>query len=170
MASETVQGLSIRIEIKGVVSSTTYDGVAQTINVVKEYTFSDGTGTDQLGQVFYDASRTLSTTSEDLDVVGSTIKDGFGGALDMTGVKVLMVENLDTDTGDFVKVSQPASNGVPGIFLAPGDGVKVQPGGFLLWIAPGPDVATVTASTGDLITVETADVSSYKVLIAGKNA
>lgn len=170
MASETIDGLYIRIEIKGVVRSTAYDGSQQPINVVKEYSFSDGTGTDQIGQVFYDASRTLAATSEDLDVSGSTIKDGFGGALDMTGVKVVLIENLDTDTGDFVKVTQPASNGVPGIFLAAGDGIKVHPGGFLLWIAPGPDSATVTASTGDLITVETADTSSYRVLLAGKNA
>jgi len=170
MASETIDGLYIRIEIKGVVRSSTYDGAAQVVNVVKEYTFADGTGTDQVGQVFYDASRTLAATNEDLDVSGSTQKDAFGGALDMTGVKVIMVENLDTDTGDTVKVKQPASNGVPGIFLAAGDGLTVQPGGLFLWIAPGPDVATVTASTGDLINVETADTSSYRVLIAGKNA
>lgn len=170
MASETIDGLYIRIEIKGVVRSSTYDGAQQTVNIVREWTFSDGTGTDQVGQVFYDASRTLNATNEDLDVSGSTQKDGFGGALDMTGLKVIYVENLDTDTGDTVKVKQPASHGVPGIFLAAGDGLNVLPNGAFFWISPGPDVATVTAGTGDLINVETADNSSYRVLLAGKNA
>lgn len=170
MASETVQGLTVRIEIKGYVASTAKDGSMQAVNIVKEYTFTDGTGTDQVGQFFYDASRTLAATNEDLDLVGSSLTDGFGGNLDMTGLKVMLIENLDTDTGDTVVVSQPASNGVTGIFKASGDGVTVQPGGLMLWIAPGPDVATVTASTADLINVACPDTSNYRIFLAGKNA
>lgn len=169
MASETVQSFYVKIEIKSVVTNTAADGETATVNVVKEYTWTDGTGTDQVGQVLYDASRTLAATNEDLDVVGSTLK-AFGGNADLTGVKLVLIENLDTDTGDYLEVKQPASNGVPGIFLAAGDGVKVHPGGLFLWIAPGPDVAAVTASTGDLINVAAADTSSYRMLIAGKNA
>lgn len=169
MASETVQTFFVRIEVKSVVTNTANDGEVQTVNYVKEYTWTDGTGTDQVGQVLYDASRTLAATNEDLDVVGSTLK-AFGGNADMTGLKFLLIENTDTDTGDYLEVKQPASNGIPGIFLAAGDGMKVHPGGLMLWIAPGPDVATVTASTGDLINVAAADTSIYKLILAGKNA
>lgn len=168
MANETVQNLKVRVEITGKVTGS--DGSQQLVNVVKEVYFTDGTSTDQVGQVWWDASRALNTTNEDLDVAGSTITDWKTGALDMTKVRLVFIENLDTDTGDKLTVTQPASNGVPNIFAAASDGVIVHPGGFFLWCAPGADAANVTASTGDLINVAAADNSTYQALIAGPNA
>jgi len=83
---------------------------------------------------------------------------------------VLYVENLDTDTGDSVTVTRPASAGVTGM-MAASDVITVQPGGLLLWVAPI-DKATVTATTADLINLAATDASgsNVKVLIAGDNA
>lgn len=167
MANETVQNLWVKVEIVGKVTGN--DGSALTVNRVYEHYFTDGTSTDQIGQVFNGAARSLNATNEDLDVNGG-LTDFKGAALDMTGVRLVYVENLDTDTGDTLTVKQPASNGVPGIFLAAGDGVTVQPGGLFLWVAPGVDKATVTASTGDLINVAAADNSTYNLILAGTNA
>lgn len=168
MADENVQYLSVEAKVRTLVTGA--DGKRQIVERVYSRTFSDGNGNNQVGQVFYDESRALNNTSEDLDLSGSALKDFKGGNLDMTAVRVVWVENLDTDTGDTVAVSQPASNGVPNIFLAAGDGVKVHPGGLFLWVAPGPDDADITASTGDLLTVGTNDNMTYNVLVAGPNA
>lgn len=166
MASETIDGLVIEISIKGRVLGS--DGVKQDIDIQKRFSFSDGTGASQLGQVWYDASRNVNATNEDLDVSGSAIKDFAGNNLDMNAVGLIYLENLDTDTGDKFTVKQPAANGVPGIFTAAGDGIDVGPGGVLLWVSPT-DKATVTAGTGDLINLAAADNSNCKILIGGDN-
>ena len=166
MANETVQNLVVTITIKGQVISV--DGGKQDVNIFKEIAFTDGTSSNQLSQWYYDETRALAATNEDIDVSGSaTYTDFKGTALAMAGVRIIYAENLDTDTGDTLTVKQPAANGVPGIMVAAGDGVTVQPGGVFLWIAPGVDLATVTAGTGDLINFATADTSNYKLFIGG---
>lgn len=166
MANETAN-LKVQIIITGSVVGA--DGLAQTISIDKTYLWTDGTGSNQLGTAFYDASRALATTNEDIDVTGSATYTSLGAALDMNAVGLIYLENLDTDTGDKFTITQPAANGVPGIFKAASDGIDVGPGGVFLWISPI-DKATVTAGTGDLINVASADNSNYKILIAGDNA
>lgn len=167
MSAETVDNVVITVTIKGRVTGS--DGAVLVINHQKEVVFTDGATSNQLGQVWQDQVRSLNATTENLDMVGSTNKDFQGNSLDMTGVKLLYFENLDTDTGDYIDVGPDGTNGVPGIMAALGDKVRVQPGGFFLWVAPGVDSATVTASTGDLIAVTAADNSTYKAIVGGKN-
>jgi hypothetical protein len=166
--AETIQSFRVEAKITAFVNGD--DGRTQNVIFSYDETFTDGTGTNQVGSFFYDATRTLAATNEDIDVRGSTsFTDVNGAAMALTGVAVVAVHNLDTDTGDYAEVTQPASNGVPNIFKAASDGVRVGPNGLFLWVSPV-DQAAVTAGTGDLINVATADTSSYKVLIAGKNA
>lgn len=166
MANETVNTLVLRVELKGTV--TGLDGAKLEINRTYEHVFTDGTGSDQVTQVWVDQVRTLAATNEDADLNGSSsYKDFQGTALAMTGLRLIMVENLDTDTGDYLEVARPASNGVTGVFKAASDAVIVQPGGLFLWVAPGVDKGTVTAATGDLLNLLAADTSTFYVALAG---
>lgn len=168
MANENVQYLRVRVEVQALVSGP--NGSEQKIETVYSKTFADGTGNEQVGAIFYNAARSLNATNEDLDLNGSSSYTDWKGAnLDMNSVALVLVENLDTDTGDYLEISRPAANGVTGIFKAAGDAVIVQPGGLFLWIAPGPDKATVTGATADLINMLSADNSTYRILIAGDN-
>lgn len=164
--AETIQQLKIRIEVTGLVTGD--HGAQQPINYVREYVFSDGTGTNQAESVIWRAARPLNATNEDIDLNGSSTWTDLNGANSaMVQMGMLLVENLDTDTGDTLTVTRPAANGVTGMFAAASDAITVQPGGLLLWIAPGPDKATVTAGTADLINVAAADNSTYNLLIVG---
>lgn len=165
MALETVQFLDIDLVIRTLVTGA--DGAQLNKEFTRKIRFTDGTGAGQVSQVWCDGARPLNATNEDLDLQGTTQKDFAGNALDMTKLRVLFVGNLDTDSGDTVTVSRPASAGVTGMFAAASDAVTVQPSGFLLWVAPGADAGTVTATTADLINIATADNSTFDVLVAG---
>jgi hypothetical protein len=168
MASETLQLCQITVKVQALVTGD--DGKEQKVEIEKSYNFSDGTGTNAAQCFFYDASRSLNATNEDIDLNGSaSFVDFKGSALDMVQASVLLIENLDTDTGDTVTVKQPAAAGATGIFTGASDGVIVQPGGLFLWIAPGPDKAATTATTADLINVATADNSNYRIFVLGDN-
>lgn len=164
MANETVQGLSVRVQIKGKVIGP--DGSSLDVLIDREYSFTDGSGNNQIEQVFLDESRPLNATNEDLDVYG-TLTDFKGATLGMSKIRVAYFENLDEDSGDLLTVKQPAANGVPNLFTAASDGTKIQPGGLFLYIAPGADAPTVTAATGDLINAAKADNGTFKMLLAG---
>ena len=165
MGNERVQGLNVRVIISGQVIGL--NGTVQTVSIDEQAQFVDGTGVNQIEQVFSADNRALNATNEDLDLAGTSQTDFQGGALAMSKVRVAFFKNNDSDTGDTLTVKQPASNGVPNLFVASGDGIKIPPGGFLLYVAPGVDAPTVTASTGDLINVAKADNGSYDVLVAG---
>jgi hypothetical protein len=165
--AETVKGLTIQLRIFGTVVGE--NGSKLPINEVYEQTFSDGTGSQQVGTVWQDVpSRTLSTTSEDLDLVGSTIKDFQGEALAFNNLKVLYIRNLDEDSGDYLWVGGASGTQVTGLFGDVADKIKVGPKGILLWVSPVDGVA-VTSST-DLLKVEAVDNSTFRPILAGDNA
>lgn len=168
MANETVNGLTLTVRIVGRVVGS--DGAAQDVDITYERSFTDGTGTNQVGAWFYDQTRTVAQAGEDVDLNGSASYPDFkGAALDLNSMALFYCENLDTDTGDSVSVTRPAANGVTGMQAA-SDVTTVGPAGLLLWVSPV-DKATVTAGTADLINLAAADASgsAVKLLIAGDN-
>lgn len=168
MANETINGLKLTVTIVGRVVGS--DGTAQDVDITYEKTFTDGTGSNQVGAWFYDATRTIAQAGEDVDLNGSASYPDFkGSVLDLNSMALFYCENLDVDTGDSVSVTRPAANGVTGMQAA-SDVTTVGPAGLLLWVSPV-DKATVTAGTADLINLAAADAagSAVKLLIAGDN-
>lgn len=168
MANETVNGLTLKVTIVGRVVGS--DGAAQDVDITYERSFTDGTGTNQLGAWFYDQTRAIAQAGEDVDLNGSASYPDFKGAtLDLNSMALFYCENLDTDTGDGVTVTRPAANGVTGM-MAASDVTTVGPAGLLLWVSPV-DKATVTAGTADLINLAAVDAagSAVKLLVAGDN-
>lgn len=155
----------------------TYTGTAVTgyatpsfpVDATDTFSLSSGTASGSADKM-YVATRTLSASgTEDLDLAGS-LTDNLGTSLTIVKLKVLRVTAASTNTNN-VQITRPASNGVP-LFLAAGDGIPVLPGGMFQWVAPGAGV-TVTASTGDLITVTNSSSGTsvtYTVTIIGTSA
>jgi hypothetical protein len=136
----------------------------------KRLTLATGTGADQADLIFHDQRTIAASSSEDLDLAG-VLASAFGATLTFVELKGLVIAAATGNTNN-VRVTRPASNGVP-LFLAASDGIDVPPGGVFAWLNPGDGDVTVTAGTGDLITVANSSSGStvtYDVVIIGASA
>lgn len=130
---------------------------------------ASGTGSGQADRIFTDIRTLAASATENLDLAGSLV-DAFGATITIVKLKAVIILADSGNTND-VQITRPASNGVP-MFLAAGDGVPVQPGGAFVWVAPGAGV-TVTAGTGDLLTITNSAGSSgvtFTVILIGTSA
>lgn len=146
--------------------STPLDNMVKTIR----HTFASGTGDDAADMMWHDQRTLTASASENLDLAGS-LSNAFGSTQTFATVKAILVYAASGNTNN-VNVSAEGTNGVPGIFLALGDGVAVKPDGLFVWLAPNTG-ATVTASTGDLLVVaNSAGTTSvtFDIVIIGTSA
>jgi hypothetical protein len=133
------------------------------INRNYEYLFADGNGDNQVGAVWQDTSANLATTTRSLDLDGL---GDFQGATMSTNsaAKVILIAhkgttgNLIVGGGDFATPFNDAS-----------DKVRVLPGGLLLMVSPYAGYG-ITASTGDVLPIESTASVDYDVLFAFKNS
>jgi hypothetical protein len=130
-----------------------------------------GTGANQANMLWHDRRTVAASDDEDLDLAGSLV-NGLGDTQTFARVKALLVAADDGNTNN-VNVTADGSAGVPGLFLALGDGVVVRPGGLFLWVAPDATAAVVTATTGDLLNFANSGAGTgvtYDVIIIGASA
>jgi hypothetical protein len=131
---------------------------------------SSGTGANSADLMFSDQRTIAASSNEDLDLAGS-LADAFGATLAFVELRAVMISAASGNTNN-VKITEPASNGVP-LFIAAGDGISVPPGGVFLWACPADGKVAVTASTGDLINIANSSSGSsvtYDVIIIGTSA
>lgn len=123
-----------------------------------------------LADLLWTDTRTLSASgTEDLDLKGSLLTP-LGQAFTPAKLKGVIVHAASGNAND-VNVSRSSSNGVP-LFAAAGDLIPVKPGGVFAWFAPGTGV-TVTAGTGDLITVANSSSGTsvtYDIVLLGTSS
>jgi len=139
------------------------------LSLSKKIQMLTGTGTSQADLMFTDTRTLAASGTEDLDLKGSLLTP-LGQAFTPAKLKAVIVSAASGNTND-VQVTRPASNGVP-LFLAAGDGLLVKPGGVFVWVGP-PSGVTVTAATGDLITVTNSSSGTsvtYDVVLIGTSA
>lgn len=131
---------------------------------------TSGTGSGQADLIWHDTRTLTASGTEDLDLVSLT--DAFGQTATFARIKaILIVASSSNNAANSVQITRPASNGVP-LFMAAGDGISLAAGEHFMWAASGSG-KTVTASTGDLITVtNSAGTNSvtYDVVIIGASA
>jgi len=163
--AENVNSLEITVTIKSTVTGD--DGARLVVDETYTQTFANGTAADQVGCVFQDLNRPLNTTSEDINLDGVT--DFQGAALGATNVAMMYVRNLSTTTSETVTIGGASSNGFIGMFVDATDKVIIGPEGMFLYISPN-NKAGITASTGDLLKVETSANSSFRLIYAGDNS
>lgn len=137
--------------------------------IAKRITMATGTGSGLADMAWSDTRTITASSSENLDLAGSLV-GALGNTLTFVKLKALYIAASSANTNN-VRLTRPASNGVP-LFLAASDGLDILPGGVFLWVAPGAGV-TVTASTGDLLTVANSSSGTsviYDVVIIGTSA
>lgn len=161
MANETVQGLEIRVTVKGRVKGL--DGVFQDVDIDDSWSFTDGTAANQVGAVFLDKARSLAATNETLDLDG--LSGVSGSQSDNNNVKVTYVKNLSSTPGQDLTVG---GGDWLGPFADATDKIKVRAGGALLCIAPL-DGFPITASSGDGLRLENAATFTFNVFLGFDN-
>lgn len=141
------------------------------LTYTKRTTLTSGTGANQADMSWHD-TRTLSASAdEDLDLAGVLV-NALGDTQTFARIKAVMVTAAAANTNN-CNVTSDGTAGVPGLFLALGDGIVVRPGGTFLWVAPDATGAVVTATTGDLLNVANSAGSTsvtYDVVIIGASA
>lgn len=123
---------------------------AATISILKSFGWdiAAGVGAGQSDVAWSDERTLAASATENLDLAGA-LSSLFGNGV-FVKLKAIIVYALPTNVND-VQVTRPATNGVA-IFSAVSAGVNLGPGGFLAICSPVAGY-TVTAGTGDLITI-----------------
>ncbi len=129
-----------------------------------------GTGASQADLLFSDQRTIAASSTEDLDLAGS-LTDAIGNTLTFVKIKAIIITVASANTNN-VTVSPATSNGFNGPFNAAADLVAIPPGGSLVATAPVSGW-TVTASTGDLLTIANSGSGTgvtYDVVLIGTSA
>ena len=132
---------------------------------------TSGTGANQADLVFSDTRTLAASATEDLDLA-AVLSSVFGATITMAEIIGIFIKASSSNTNN-VNVTRPAANGVPWL-LAASDGFAIPPGGFAAFFAPAAaGLATVTAGTGDLITITNSGAGTgvtYDIVILGRSA
>ncbi len=134
--------------------------------------FATGTGDYQFDRVWSD-ERTLTATSESLDLAGSLTSQLDGSTVTFVEVGGILIYNTATAAASVLIVGGAASNqAYVGLFNAAADKIKVGALGMFAWIAPlDGGGLTVTAGTGDILKVDSgAATITYRIAILGRSA
>ena len=125
--------------------------VRHDIALSPNYTFSDGTGANQIKQVFSDTRTLAASANEDLDLAGG-LTNALGSAITFTRIRGLLIRAAAGNTNNVV-VGGAASNQFATPFGAGTHTLSIRPGGLLLLVANDATGYPVTAGTGDLLRI-----------------
>jgi hypothetical protein len=164
--------LTSTVQVKATVTETVAGDLQTTtaplvLNAVVK--MATGTATGLADRLFTDTRTLAASGTESLDLAGA-LTTPAGQTAVFVKLKAVIIRAAAGNTND-VQITRPASNGVP-LFLAAGDGLALGPGGVFAWVSPGAGV-TVTAATGDLLTVTNSAGSTgvtYDVVLIGTSA
>ncbi len=152
MATETVQGLTLRVTVQGSVSKDDGSGMRIPVDFTYEVTFADGTGSNQIGTVYQALASALNVTTETLDLDNLTI---FGVAdTGVNSVKFILAHLRDTTAGALLKVGGGDFAASTGPVADASDKIVTGPNGLILLVNPI-DGWPITASTKDGLAIET---------------
>lgn len=142
---------------------------AHTIDVIRAYGFSNGTGADQANAMFTDARTLAASAFEDLDLAGG-ISDALGTVLALTAVKAIRIHASATNGGN-ITVGGAAVNAFVGPFGAAAHTLSIPPNGMIELVNPSAAGWAVIAGTGDLLRVtnnNAAGSATYTIEILGE--
>lgn len=112
--------------------------------------FANGTGASQANILFTDTRTIAASTTEDLDIRGTSLVDSFGNDLACVELKALMVFASSANTNNVVLGGD--ANSVPFLSTA-ATTVSIKPGGAFVLLDPSAGGVAVTADTGDILQV-----------------
>lgn len=130
---------------------------------------TSGTTANKADLVWSD-TRTLTATSENLDVVGG-LTGLLGTVLSFVEIVAVFVKN-NSATGTLT-IGNGTNPAYAGLFGAGTHTIAVNAGGMWGWVSPadGPGCLVPVGSTGDIIKVDSgAATISYSILVLGRSA
>lgn len=133
------------------------------------YALGNGTGADQINQIWTDNRTLAASANEDLDLSGTALQSAVGVNIAFTKVRGILVRAAAANVNNVV-VGGAASNGFITPFGAAAHTVNVRPGGCLALIANDAAGYAVTAATADLLRIANSGGGSsvnYDILILG---
>ncbi|HKQ02636.1 MAG TPA: hypothetical protein VJ735_20125 [Actinomycetes bacterium] len=139
-------------------------------NYSKSWSLASGVGANQADKIFHDQRTIAASGTDSLDLAG-VLTDVFGATITFARIKAVIVVAASGNINN-VNVTRPASNGVP-LFLAPGAGIPVRPGGAFMWVAPDATGVVVTGATGDLLDIVNSAGSTsvtFDIIVIGASA
>lgn len=143
---------TIKLEVRGKLDATLDIGtVIHDILYGPSQVFSNGTGLDQITQIFSDQRTLAASATEDLDLAGG-LTNALGTTLTFTKIRGLIVRAAVANTNN-VLVGGAATNQFVTPFGGTAHTVTVRPGGLLMLLAPDATGYAVTAGTGDLLKI-----------------
>lgn len=168
MATTLSLDLGLKLDINYVESA---DMNVKRAAFVKSFldSLANGTGSDQADLLWWD-TRTLTATSEDLDLAGSLLDPLSQAAMTFAKIKGIFIENTSTTSTEILIVGGAAANQFINWVGDASDAVKIGPKGVLLLWSPE-DGYAVTADTGDLLKIDAgSDTITYNIILIGTSA
>lgn len=123
--------------------------VIHNVNYNANVPMGNGTGLNQINQVYVDKNTLAASATVDVDLAGGLV-NALGQTLTLTRVKAIIVKADPANTNDVVIGGAPA-NAFIGPFGAATHTINVKPGGVVALIAPDAAAYPVVAGTGDLL-------------------
>lgn len=136
-------------------------------NIIK---MSSGTTAGKNDLLFSDTRTLAASATENLDLAGG-LTDPLGATLTFVKVKAIIIKANAANTNE-VQVKPAAANGFLGPFNAAADQISLPADGLAVLAAPSAGW-TVTAGTGDLITITNSAAGTsvtYDIVIIGTSA
>jgi hypothetical protein len=113
--------------------------------------FGDGTGANQIKEIFTDTRTLSASASENLDLAG-VLTDVFGTVLSFVKIKAICITADPGNTNDVIIGNHATAAALLG-FGAAAHTWAIKPGGMFLTTAPDANGYPVTATTADMIKV-----------------
>ena len=159
----------ISVNFAGVLESAVDIGtVKHSVDYGATYNLTDGTGADQIKEIFADTRTLSASASENLDLAG-VLTDAFGAVITFTKVKAICIKAAAGNTNN-VMVGGHGSAACFSMFNAATDKLSIKPGGMALLVAPDSTGFAVTATTADMLTVANSSSGTsvtYDIIIMG---
>lgn len=136
----------------------------------KSLDFASGTGANQADRIFTDTRTIAASTSEDLDIRGTSLQDAFGANVAMFEMKMLIVCAAAGNTNNVVLGGD--ANSVPFLSTA-ATTVAIKPGGCFTLMDPSSGGIAVTDTTGDVIQVANSGAGTsvtYDIVVVGASS
>lgn len=153
--SASIEASDTRTNV-GLPAASTKLGVSRSPSTV----FTDGSAA-LMANLLYAGSRTLSGSSENLDLAG-VLADLYGGTITAARVKGVYIKNLSSSAN--LTVGAAASNAWS-TFLNGTGTATLPPGAWIVAATPDASGWSVTAGTGDILKVAGTTGESYEIAL-----
>ena len=133
-----------------------------------EYIRSLRSGTETLkADIVWSDTRTLNTTTEDLDIRGTALTGAFGQSIAIAELVGIYIRN--NSTAGTLTVGGDATAPITGLFADVTDKIVIGPLGVFFWLRPDDGIA-VGAGTTDVLQIQSSASVSYSIMLIGRSA